>query len=84
MATDSSQSTTIPSCFSIPIKEKLSKTNSSQSTTIPSCFSIPIKEKLSKMNYHLWWAQIMPPIHATQMEDLLLGIEKMSTKTVLV
>jgi hypothetical protein len=53
---------------------------SSASTTIPSS-SIPISEKLRKTNYRLWCAQIMPPIHADQMEDLLTGTEKMSAKT---
>jgi hypothetical protein len=56
-------------------------TDSPQSTTIPS-FSIPIIEKLSKSNYCLWQAQILSPIHVTQIEDLLLGVEKALPKTV--
>jgi hypothetical protein len=57
-------------------------TDSPQSTTIPSFFSIPIIEKLSKSNYCLWQAQILSPIHITQIEDLLLGVEKALPKTV--
>jgi hypothetical protein len=57
-------------------------TDSSQSITIPSSFSIPIIEKLSKSNYHLRQAQILPPIHATQMEDLLMGVAKAPPKMV--
>jgi hypothetical protein len=53
-----------------------------QSSTISSSFSIPITEKLTKTNYCLWRAQILPPIHAAQMEDLLLGQKKMLAKTV--
>jgi hypothetical protein len=53
---------------------------SSASTTIPS-FSIPISEKLTKTNYRLWCAQIMPLIHAAQMEGLLTDTEKMLAKT---
>jgi hypothetical protein len=51
-----------------------------QTSIVPS-FSIPITEKLTKTNYRLWCAQILPPIHAAQMEDLLLRREKMPAKT---
>jgi hypothetical protein len=51
------------------------------STTIPS-FSIPIPEKLTKANYCLWRAQILPPIRAAWMEDILLSVEKAPDKTV--
>jgi hypothetical protein len=54
---------------------------SSVSTTIPSSFSIPISEKLMKNNYRLWCAQIMPPIHAAQMEGLLTDTKTMPAKT---
>jgi hypothetical protein len=56
--------------------------DSSPTTTIPSSFSIPITEKLSKANYHLWRAQILPPIHAAQLEDVLTGVEMIPTKTI--
>jgi hypothetical protein len=52
-----------------------------QTSTDPSSFFIPIMEKITKTNYRLWRAQILPPICAAQMEDLLLGREKMSAKT---
>jgi hypothetical protein len=55
--------------------------SSSNPTTIPSSFAIPVTEKLSKTNYLLWRAQVMPAIKAAHLEDLLLSIEKMSTKT---
>jgi hypothetical protein len=51
-------------------------------TTNPSSFSIPVTEKLSKTNYLLWRAQVIPAIRAAHLDDLLLGIEKMPTKTV--
>jgi hypothetical protein len=52
-----------------------------QTSTVPSSFFIPIMEKLTKINYRLWRAHILPPICAAQMEDLLLGREKMLAKT---
>jgi hypothetical protein len=56
--------------------------SSSITTTIPTSFSIPISEKLTKANYYLWHAQILPSIRATQMEDLLLGVEKKPPKLI--
>jgi hypothetical protein len=35
-----------------------------------------------KANYRLWRAQILPPIRAAWMEDILLGVEKAPTKTI--
>jgi hypothetical protein len=55
---------------------------SSLSTSIPITFSILVVEKLSKTNYMLWHAQVMSAIRATHFDDLLLGKEKMSAKTV--
>jgi hypothetical protein len=51
-----------------------------QTSNVPSSFSILITEKLTKINYRLWRAQILPPIRAAQMKDLLLGREKMPDK----
>jgi hypothetical protein len=31
---------------------------------------VPITEKLTKTNYRLWCAQIIPTVHAAQLEDL--------------
>jgi hypothetical protein len=45
------------------------------SSTIPSSFSIPVSEKLNRTNYVLWRAQILPPIRAAQLEDVLTGAD---------
>jgi hypothetical protein len=47
-----------------------------QTTTIPSIISIPISEKLTKTNYLLWRAQVLPAVHAAQLEGLITGTEK--------
>jgi hypothetical protein len=46
------------------------------STTIPAILSIPISEKLTKSNYPLWRVQVLPVVHAAQLEGLLTGAEK--------
>jgi hypothetical protein len=56
--------------------------DSSVTNTIPSSFSVPISEKLTKANYRLWRAQIMPPIRAAQLVDLLTNAEPMLAKTI--
>jgi hypothetical protein len=49
-------------------------------TTVPSLLAAPISEKLTKGNFLLWSAQVLPAIHAAQLEDLLLGAEKAPDK----
>jgi hypothetical protein len=49
-------------------------------TTVPSILATLISEKLTKVNYPLWSAQVLPPIRAAQLEDILLGVEKASEK----
>jgi hypothetical protein len=52
------------------------------STTIPSILSIPISEKLTKTNYPLWRAQVLPAIHATQLEGLITSAEKVPEQSI--
>jgi hypothetical protein len=61
----------------------LSVTSSTSSTTIvSSILVVPVSEKLTKSNYPLWHAQVLPPIRATQLDDILTGDEKQSEKDV--
>jgi hypothetical protein len=39
-------------------------------------------KKQTKTNYRLWCAQFLPAVHATQLEDIMFGVEKMSEKTI--
>jgi hypothetical protein len=57
-----------------------STTSSTSTAAIPSILVVPIREKLMKANYPLWSAQVLPAIHAAQLDDLLtdadLSLEK--------
>jgi hypothetical protein len=53
-------------------------------TTVPSLLTAPVSEKLTKVNYPLWSAQVLPAIRVAQLEDLLLGIEKVPDKEITV
>jgi hypothetical protein len=53
-------------------------------TTVPSLLTAPVSEKLTKVNYPLWSAQVLPAIRVAQLEDLLLGVEKVPDKEITV
>jgi hypothetical protein len=48
-----------------------SATPSTSNATIPSILAVPVSEKLTHANYPLWSAQVLPAIHAAQLDDLL-------------
>jgi hypothetical protein len=50
---------------------------SSLPATNPTSFTVQITEKLTKTNYRLWRVQILPAVRATQLEDILTGIQRM-------
>jgi hypothetical protein len=56
--------------------------STSSTTAILSILAVPISEKLMKSNYPLWSAQVMPPLRAAQLEDLVTGAEKPPEKTI--
>jgi hypothetical protein len=56
--------------------------STSSTTAIPSILAVPISEKLTKSNYPLWSAQVMPPLRAAQLEDLVTGAEQPPEKTI--
>jgi hypothetical protein len=58
--------------------------SSSSSTTIPSILVVLISEMLTKSNYPLWHAQVLPAVHAAQLNDLLTGEEKQPDKEIMV
>jgi hypothetical protein len=58
--------------------------STSSTTTVLSILVVPISEKLTKSNYPLWHAQVLPPIHAAQLDDLLTGDEKQPEKDITV
>jgi hypothetical protein len=53
---------------------------SSSSTVVPASLSIPVSEKLTRDNHRLWCAQVLPAIHAAQLEGFLNGSEKAPAK----
>jgi hypothetical protein len=53
-------------------------------TTVLPIFAIPVSEKLTKSNYPLWSAQLRSAIRATELEDLLLSVEKAPEKEIIV
>jgi hypothetical protein len=58
--------------------------STSTSTVIPSILVVPVSEKLTRANYPLWSAQVLPAIRATQLEDLILSVEKAPEKEITV
>jgi hypothetical protein len=58
----------------------LGTTSTASAVVVPSILSIPVSEKLTKANYPLWSAQVLPPIHATQLDDLLTGDDQQPEK----
>jgi hypothetical protein len=58
--------------------------STSSTTTVLSILIAPISEKLTKSNYPLWHAQVLPPIRAAQLDDLLTGDEKQPEKDITV
>jgi hypothetical protein len=59
--------------------------NSTAATTptVPRILNDPISKKLTKSNYPLWSAQILLVIRATQLHDLLTGVEMALTKEIM-
>jgi hypothetical protein len=50
--------------------------SSSSTPAIPASLAIPVSEKLTHDNYQLWHAQVLPAIHAAQLEGFINGSEK--------
>jgi hypothetical protein len=50
--------------------------SSSSTPAIPASLAIPVSEKLTHDNYQLWRAQVLPAIHAAQLEGFINGSEK--------
>jgi hypothetical protein len=55
----------------------LATTSAASFAAVPSILAIPISEKLTKANRS---AQVLSTIHATQLDDLLTGVDMQSEK----
>jgi hypothetical protein len=53
---------------------------SSSSTVVHASLSILVSEKLTRDNHRLWCVQVLPAIHAAQLEGFLNGSEKAPEK----
>jgi hypothetical protein len=73
----------LPSLFSHGI-EPTNPLHPTESTTptVPSILNVQISEKLTKSNYLLWSAQVLPALHAAQLQDLLTSIKMTPTKEI--
>jgi hypothetical protein len=49
----------------------LAMTPTASTAAVPSILAIPVSEKMAKANYPLWSTQVLPTIHAAQLDDLL-------------
>jgi hypothetical protein len=54
---------------------------SSSSPSILASVSIPVSEKLKRDNFCLWRVQVVPVIHAAQLEEFIDGSKKAPEKT---
>jgi hypothetical protein len=54
---------------------------SSSSPSILASVSIPVSEKLTRDNFCLWRVQVVPVIHAVQLEEFIDGSKKAPEKT---
>jgi hypothetical protein len=53
----------------------------SSSDPVPASLSIPITKKLTRGNFQMWRVQVLPAIHAAQLEAFIDGSDKAPEKT---